>query len=84
MQYALYDIAALGTLPAPTTTGTFRRNTAETDANVSFDMHRILSILQGQALPPGVNPIAVVNLRVIMDLVIDNIRGHHGSCHRRY
>ncbi|OWY97722.1 hypothetical protein PHMEG_00031680 [Phytophthora megakarya] len=74
MQYALYDIAALGTLPAPTTTGTFRCNTAE-PVNISFDMHRILSIPLARALPSGVNQIANVDLRIIMDLVIDNIRG---------
>ncbi|OWY92652.1 hypothetical protein PHMEG_00038258 [Phytophthora megakarya] len=74
MQYALYDIAALGTLPAPTTTGTFRRNTVEPDANVSFDMHRILSIPHGQALPFGVNEIAHVDLRIVMNLVIRNLQ----------
>ncbi|OWY97723.1 hypothetical protein PHMEG_00031681 [Phytophthora megakarya] len=72
MQYALYDIAVLGPLPAPTTTGTFRRNTAE-PVNVSFDMHRILSIPQGHTLPLGVNPIAVVDLRIVMNLVIRSL-----------
>ncbi|KAE9227815.1 hypothetical protein PF004_g11259 [Phytophthora fragariae] len=75
MQYALYDIATLGTLPAPTASGTFRRNnTGQPPANVSFDMHRILSIPANQALPPGVNPIALVDLRVVMHLVIISLR----------
>ncbi|OWZ11708.1 hypothetical protein PHMEG_00015236 [Phytophthora megakarya] len=75
MQYALYSIAALGTLPAPTTTDTLYFNSRdEPDGAISFDMHRILSIPLGQALPFGVNEIAHVDLRVIMDLVIDDIR----------
>ncbi|KAE8894142.1 hypothetical protein PF003_g21902 [Phytophthora fragariae] len=75
MRYALYDIATLGTLPAPTTSGTFRRNnTGQPPANVSFDMHRILSIPANQALPPGVNTTALVDLRVVMNLVIISLR----------
>ncbi|OWZ11704.1 hypothetical protein PHMEG_00015231 [Phytophthora megakarya] len=75
MRYELYDIAVLGILPAPTTTGTLYFNSRdEPDVNVSFDMHRILSIPHGQALPFGVNEIAHVDLRIIMDLVIDTIR----------
>ncbi|OWY99123.1 hypothetical protein PHMEG_00029934 [Phytophthora megakarya] len=73
MRYALYSIVALGILPAPTTTGSFRRKTNGRPVDISFDMHRILSIPQGQALPVGVNPIAVVNLRIVMDLVIRNL-----------
>ncbi|KAF4145743.1 hypothetical protein GN958_ATG05060 [Phytophthora infestans] len=53
MRYALYDIAVLGTLPAPTASGTFRRRTtAQPAVNVSFDMRRILSIPSNAALPP--------------------------------
>jgi hypothetical protein len=74
MRYALYDIATLGVLPAPTASGTFRRrNAAQPPVNVSFDMHRVLSIPANQALPPGVNPIAVVDLRIVMDRVIDSL-----------
>ncbi|KAE8894256.1 hypothetical protein PF003_g21897 [Phytophthora fragariae] len=51
MRYALYDIATLGTLPAPTASGTFRRRiAAQPPVNVSFDMHRILSIPAYQLL----------------------------------
>ncbi|KAF0716356.1 Aste57867_2890 [Aphanomyces stellatus] len=75
IQYALYDIVALDTLPAPTTQGTFRRRTTPNPpaVNVNLDMHRILSIPAHQALPNGVNRIAVVNLRTVMDEVIDSI-----------
>ncbi|KAH9103210.1 hypothetical protein AeMF1_020402 [Aphanomyces euteiches] len=75
IRYALYDIVALDTLPAPTTQGTFRRRTTPNPpaVNVNFDMHRILSIPAHQALPNGVNPVAVVNLRTVMDEVIDSI-----------
>ena len=73
MRYALYDITALGTLPVPTASGTFRHNrTRQPAATITFDMHRILSVPAGQALPVGVNPIAVVDLRTVMDLIIDN------------
>ncbi|KAF4140522.1 hypothetical protein GN958_ATG10241 [Phytophthora infestans] len=74
MRYALYDIAVLGTLPAPTASGTFRRRTRSHPAvNVSFDMRRILSIPPNAALPPGVNPEARVDLRIVMNLVIDSL-----------
>ncbi|KAE9024048.1 hypothetical protein PF010_g3671 [Phytophthora fragariae] len=74
MRYALYDIATLGTLPAPTTSGTFRlRTTAQPAVNVSFDMHRILSIPPNEALPLGVSPTALVDLRIVMDRVIDSL-----------
>ncbi|ETP11497.1 hypothetical protein F441_12988, partial [Phytophthora nicotianae CJ01A1] len=69
-RYALYDIAVLGTLPAPTASGTFRHNAAAAAANVSFDMRRILSIPANQALPTGVNATAVVDLRVVMNFVL--------------
>jgi hypothetical protein len=74
IRYALYDIAVLGTLPAPTASGTFRRRTtAQPAVNVSFDMHRILSIPANQALPTGVNAYAVVDLRTVMNLVIRSL-----------
>ncbi|POM66557.1 hypothetical protein PHPALM_17563 [Phytophthora palmivora] len=65
MRYALYDSR---TRPSPTTrpavSGTFRHQTTEAAVNVTFDMHRILSIPADQDLPNGVNPVAVVNLRM--------------------
>lgn len=74
MRYALYDIALLGTLPAPTTCGTFRRRTtAQQAVNISLDMRRILSIPQYAALPPGVVPTALVDLRNVMNLVLDSL-----------
>jgi hypothetical protein len=75
IQFALYDIVALDTLPAPTMQGTFRicNNPNPPAVNVNFDMHRILSIPADQGLPNGVNPVAVVNLRTVMDQVIDSI-----------
>ncbi|GMF49253.1 unnamed protein product [Phytophthora fragariaefolia] len=74
MRYALYDIAVLGTLPAPTASGEFRqRTTAQPAVNVTFDMHRILSIPANQALPTGVNANAVVDLRAVMNLVIRSL-----------
>ncbi|POM74870.1 Hypothetical protein PHPALM_8099 [Phytophthora palmivora] len=75
MRYALYDIAVLGILPAPTASGTVYRRTRDQPAvNVTFDMHRILSIPANQALPNGVNATAVVDLRTVMNLVIGSLR----------
>ncbi|KAL8001174.1 hypothetical protein Plhal703r1_c19g0085571 [Plasmopara halstedii] len=74
MRYALYDIAVLGMLPAPTASGTVSRRTRDQPAeNISFNMRRILSIPANQALPNGVNAIAVVDLRIVMNLVIDSL-----------
>ncbi|KAF0715504.1 Aste57867_3342 [Aphanomyces stellatus] len=75
IQYALYDIVALDTLPAQTTQGTFRRRTTPNPpaVNVTLDMRRILSIPAPLALPDEVNLFAVVNLRTVMDEVIDSI-----------
>ncbi|GMF27560.1 unnamed protein product [Phytophthora lilii] len=71
MRYALYDIAVHGILPA---SGTFRRRTRDQPAvDVSFDMRRILSIPPNAALPPGVSPTARVDLRIVMNLVIDSL-----------
>ncbi|ETV93456.1 hypothetical protein H310_12507 [Aphanomyces invadans] len=57
----------------PTTSGKFRRRNGPNPpaVDVMFDMHRILSIPAHQALPGGVNPVIVVNLRTVMDQVID-------------
>ena len=76
IRYAIYDIVALDTLPAPSVTGTFRQsnNPNPPAVNVTFDMHRILSIPAHQALPNGVNPVAVVDLRIVMDQVIRCLR----------
>ncbi|GMF22543.1 unnamed protein product [Phytophthora lilii] len=71
MRYALYDIAVLGTLPAPTASGTVYRD--QPAVNVTFDMRRILSIPANQALPTGVTATAVVDLRIVMNLVIDSL-----------
>ena len=74
MRYALYDITALGTLPAPIASGTFERNsTGQPAATITFDMRRILSIPANRALPADVNPTAVVDLRAFMDRIIDNL-----------
>ncbi|RHY21687.1 hypothetical protein DYB32_009732 [Aphanomyces invadans] len=75
MRYALYDIAILGNLPMPTASGTFRRRANNPPAvEVQFDMHRILSIPAHQALPAGVNQVAVVDLRTVLDLVVRCLR----------
>ncbi|KAG9404925.1 hypothetical protein AC1031_005129 [Aphanomyces cochlioides] len=75
IRYALYDIAALGTLPNPTARGIFRpsNNPNIRAVNLEFDMHRILSIPAHHALPNGVNPVAVVNLRTVMRQVIRSL-----------
>ncbi|KAF0716328.1 Aste57867_2902 [Aphanomyces stellatus] len=76
IEYRLYDIDEPGIFPdPPTASGMFRRYTTPDPraVNVNFDMHRILSIPAHQALPEGVNPVAVVNLRTVMDQVIDSI-----------
>ncbi|RHX99457.1 hypothetical protein DYB36_006863 [Aphanomyces astaci] len=71
--YRLYDIVTPGVLPDhPTHSDIVRRRTTPNprDVTVSFNMHRILSIPAHQPLPDGVNPVAVVNLRTVMDQVI--------------
>ncbi|KAL8016283.1 hypothetical protein Plhal710r2_c026g0102311 [Plasmopara halstedii] len=74
MRYALYDIAVLGMLPAPTASGAVYRRTRDQPAEkISFNMRRILSIPANQALPNGVNATAVVDLRIVMNLVIDSL-----------
>jgi hypothetical protein len=74
MRYALYEIAVLGILPAPAGSGTFRRRTRDQPAvDVSFDMRRILSIPANAALPRAVSRTARVYLRIVMNLVIDNL-----------
>ncbi|KAF4033649.1 putative Uma2 domain-containing protein [Phytophthora infestans] len=74
IRYALYDST---TRPhptiRPTASGTFRHAAAGAAVNVTFDMRRILSIPPNAALPPGVNPTARVDLRIVMDLVIDSL-----------
>ncbi|GMF46278.1 unnamed protein product [Phytophthora lilii] len=75
IRYALYDST---TRPhptiRPTARGTFRHAAAGAAVNVTFDMHRILSIPANQAVPNGVNAIAVVDLRTVMNLVIRSLR----------
>ncbi|ETN16092.1 hypothetical protein PPTG_06317 [Phytophthora nicotianae INRA-310] len=74
MRYALYDLAVLGILPAPTASGTVYRRTRDQPAvNVTFNMRRILSIPANEALPTGVHATAVVDLRTVMNLVIDSL-----------
>ncbi|CEG50324.1 uncharacterized protein PHALS_08043 [Plasmopara halstedii] len=74
MRYALYDIAVLGILPAPTASGTVYRRTRDQPAvDVFFDMRQILSIPPNAALPPGVSPTARVDLRTVMNLVIASL-----------
>ncbi|KAK1936794.1 hypothetical protein P3T76_010229 [Phytophthora citrophthora] len=74
IRYALYDCT---TRPhptiRPTAWGTIRPRAAGAAANVTFDMRRILSITPNAALPNGVNAIAVVDLRTVMNLVIDSL-----------
>ncbi|KAK1936783.1 hypothetical protein P3T76_010218 [Phytophthora citrophthora] len=74
IRYELYDST---TRPhptiRPTAWGTFRHAAAGAAANVTFDMRRILSIPPNAALPNGVNAIAVVDLRTVMNLVIDSL-----------
>jgi hypothetical protein len=73
MEYALYDIAIRGTLPVPIAHDKIYRNNTGQPVYVSFDMRRILSIPRNAALPPGVNVTALVDLRLVMDLVIKNL-----------
>ncbi|KAF4135408.1 hypothetical protein GN958_ATG15401 [Phytophthora infestans] len=74
IRYALYDST---TRPhptiRPTASGTFRHAAAGAAIVLTFDMHRILSILPNTALPPGVSPTARVDLRIVMNLVIDSL-----------
>ncbi|KAF4131700.1 hypothetical protein GN958_ATG19103 [Phytophthora infestans] len=74
IRYALYDST---TRPhptiRPTASGTFRHAAAGAAVNVTFDMRRILSIPPNAALPPAVSPTARVDLRIVMDLVIDSL-----------
>ncbi|KAF4140015.1 hypothetical protein GN958_ATG10765 [Phytophthora infestans] len=74
IRYALYDST---TRPhptiRPTASGTFRHAAAGAAVNVTFDMRRILSIPPNAALPPGVSSTARVDLRIVMDLVIDSL-----------
>jgi hypothetical protein len=75
IRYALYDST---TRPHPmiraTARGIFQEDATEAAVNVTFDMRRILSIPANQALPVGVNAIAVVDLRTVMNLVIRSLR----------
>ncbi|DAZ96339.1 TPA: hypothetical protein N0F65_007989 [Lagenidium giganteum] len=75
IRYALYDST---TRPhptiRPTARGTSRHAAAGAAVNVTFDMRRILSIPANQALPNGVNAIAIVDLRTVMNLVIRSLR----------
>lgn len=71
LRYALYDITEPGNLPDPSVSGTIHRNsTGDPAAIVTFDMHRILSIPEDEALPDGVNPVARVDLRAVQNAVI--------------
>ncbi|DBA03067.1 TPA: hypothetical protein N0F65_003314 [Lagenidium giganteum] len=74
IRYALYDST---TRPhptiRPTASGTFRRAAAGAAKNVTFDMRRILSIPPNAALPLGVSPTVRVDLRIVMNLVIDSL-----------
>ncbi|OQS04416.1 hypothetical protein THRCLA_03343 [Thraustotheca clavata] len=74
IRYGLYSIVTQGVLPAPEQSGIFRQSTPPArPVNVTFDMRRILAIAPNQLLPNGVNPQAVVNLRLVMDNVIDGL-----------
>ncbi|KAF4036249.1 hypothetical protein GN244_ATG11741 [Phytophthora infestans] len=57
----------------PTASGAFRHTAAGAAVNLTFDMRRILSIPPNAALPPGVSPTARVDLRIVMNLVIDSL-----------
>ncbi|OQS01976.1 hypothetical protein THRCLA_05608 [Thraustotheca clavata] len=74
IRYGLYSIVTQGVLPAPEQSGIFRQSTPPAcPVNVTFDMRRILAIAPNQLLPNGVNPQAVVNLRQVMDKVINGL-----------
>ncbi|KAL7994647.1 hypothetical protein Plhal703r1_c51g0155421 [Plasmopara halstedii] len=78
MRYALYDIAVLGMLPAPTASGAVYRRTRDQPAEkISFNMRRILSIPRTKLSQmnscdsiPIVNPTNVTfNSRCLLGLV---------------
>ncbi|RHY01136.1 hypothetical protein DYB25_013431 [Aphanomyces astaci] len=67
-EYRFYDIVTPGVLPDVPTRGFQQSIRPDPRAiNIEFNMRRILSIPPNQPLPPGVNQVAVVNLRDIMD-----------------
>ncbi|RHY23488.1 hypothetical protein DYB36_010781 [Aphanomyces astaci] len=73
-EYRFYDIVTPGVLPDVPTRDFQRSIRPDPRAiNIGFNMRRILSIPPNQPLPPGVNQVAVVNLRDVMDLVIRSI-----------
>ncbi|ETV71661.1 hypothetical protein H257_13105 [Aphanomyces astaci] len=73
-EYRFYDIVTPGVLPDVPTRGFQQSIRPDPRAiNIEFNMRRILSIPPNQPLPPGVNQVAVVNLRDIMDSVIRSI-----------
>ncbi|KAG9409367.1 hypothetical protein AC1031_019620 [Aphanomyces cochlioides] len=69
LEYRLYDIVIPGPLPdAPTANGTVRRNEVPNPGDiVSFNMRRVLSIPEDEALPEEVNEVANVNLRSVVN-----------------
>ncbi|ETP00575.1 hypothetical protein F441_22031, partial [Phytophthora nicotianae CJ01A1] len=72
--YRLYEINIPQCLPPPSATGIIRRRNRPRPADsVTFNMRRILSIPANQPLPNGLNPNAVVDLRIVMEQVIDTI-----------
>ncbi|KAF0701910.1 hypothetical protein AaE_016245 [Aphanomyces astaci] len=73
-EYRFYDIVTPGVLPDVPTRDFQRSIRPDPRAiNIGFNMRRILAIPPNQPLPPGVNQVAVVNLRDIMDSVIRSI-----------
>ncbi|KAL8001177.1 hypothetical protein Plhal703r1_c19g0085601 [Plasmopara halstedii] len=73
MRYALYDIAVLGMLPAPTASGTVSRRTRDQPAEISPSTCAEFYRSREPSSPNGVNAIAVVDLRIVMNLVIDSL-----------
>lgn len=74
MHYELYRILGPGRLPdAPASKCQFRYSRAGDPVNVSFDARAILAIPDGAALPLNMNDLIVVDMRRVMNAVIDTI-----------
>ena len=69
----LSPLQVTSALPAdPTISGAFHRNRRGAPENVTFDNWRILSIPEDEDLPAGVNEETIVNLRDVMQQVIES------------
>jgi hypothetical protein len=77
MKYWFYDVEETGlpengVLPDATRVGSFRYDQNGAAETLEFDNRRILSIPPDQALPDDVNDVSVVDLRELMNMVIEH------------